>query len=291
MLRRLPASWLVFLSLLIAIIGWGWAWVGIRYAIRFYTPGQLAFGRYLVASITLLSFWIGRGGRFPKSRDWFSLIVMGITGFTIYNLCINLGEQTITAGTAALIGAFLPIGNTLGAAFFLGEKLSRTRLTGILIAFAGVAVTSLGAQGHYFEFSFGAFLVFLSVLSASVYGVLTKYMVKSYSPLEVVSWAIWAGTLGLIPFGHGLFTRVQEVPWLATFNVILLGILPGAICYALFTFALSRLSVARASTSMFFMPITSILLGWLLLGELPSWIAIAGGCVTIVGAYIVNTKK
>lgn len=290
MLRRLPSSWIVFLSLLIAIIGWGWAWVGIRYAIRYYTPGQLAFGRYLVASITLFPFWFIRGRRLPQSQHWFSLIVMGLTGFTIYNFCINLGEQTITAGTAALIGAFLPIGNTLGAAFFLNEKLSRSRLIGILTAFAGVALTSLAAQGH-FEFSFGAFLVLLAVLSASVYGVLTKYMVKDYPPLEVVSWAIWVGTLGLLPLSHGLFTRMEEVPWLATFNMILLGILPGAICYALFTFALSRVAVARASTSMFFMPITSILLGWLMLGELPSWIAITGGIVTIVGAYIVNTKK
>ena len=252
MFRRLPSSWIVFLSLLVAIIGWGWAWVGIRYAIRYYTPGQLAFGRYLVASMTLLPFWFARGRRLPESTHWVPLIIMGITGFTIYNFCINLGEQTITAGTAALIGAFLPIGNTLGASFFLNEKLSRSRLTGILIAFAGVAVTSLGAKGH-FEFSFGAFLVFLAVLSASVYGVLTKHMVKTYPPLEVVSWAMWAGTLGLFPLSHGLFARVQEVPWLATFNVILLGILPGAICYALFTFALSRVAVARASTSMFFM--------------------------------------
>jgi drug/metabolite transporter (DMT)-like permease len=290
MFRRLPSSWLVFLSLLIAIIGWGWAWVGIRYAIRYYAPGQLAFGRYAVASMTLLPFWIARGRRLPQSKDWPALIVMGITGFTIYNFCIAVGEQTITAGTAALIGAFLPIGNTLGAAFFLHEKLSPSRWTGILIAFAGVAVTSLGAQGH-FQFCFGAFLVFIAVVSASVYGVLTKHMVKNYPPLEVTSWAIWAGTLGLLPFGHGLLARVGQVPWLATFNVILLGILPGTICYALFTFALSRVTVARASTSMFFMPITSILLGWLLLGELPSWIAIAGGVVTIIGAYIVNTKK
>lgn len=290
MFRRLPSSWIVFLSLLVVIIGWGWAWVGIRYAIRYYTPGQLAFGRYLVASVTLFPFSFSSGRRLPQNKHWFALIVMGLTGFTIYNFCINLGEQTITAGTAALIGAFLPIGNTLGAAFFLNEKLSRTRLLGILIAFSGVAVTSLGAQGH-FEFSFGAFLVFAAVLSASVYGVLTKYMVRSYAPLKVVTWAMWAGTLGLFPLSHGLFTRVQEVPWLATFNVILLGILPGAICYALFTFALSRVAVARASTAMFFMPITSILLGWLLLGELPSSIAITGGMVTIVGAYIVNTKK
>lgn len=290
MLRRLPTAWVVFLSLLVAIIGWGWAWVGIRYAIRYFSPGQLALGRYLVASMTLLPFWIARGRRFPATGHWFVLIIMGFTGFTIYNFCINLGEQTITAGTAALIGAFLPIGNTLGAAFFLKEKLSPARFLGIFIAFAGVAVTSLGAKGH-FEFSFGAFLVFIAVISASVYGVLTKYMVKSYPPLEVVSWAMWAGTLGLLPLGHGLLARVAEVPWLATFNVILLGILPGAICYALFTFALSQVPVAKASTSMFFMPITSILLGWLLLGELPSLIAIGGGVVTIIGAYLVNTKK
>jgi drug/metabolite transporter (DMT)-like permease len=215
---------------------------------------------------------------------------MGVTGFTIYNLCINLGEQTITAGTAALIGTFLPIGNTLGAAFFLKERLTPIRCTGILIAFAGVATTSLGAHGH-FQFSLGASLLFLAMLSASIYGVMTKHMLKSYPPLEVTCWAIWAGTITLFPFGHGVFLHVQQLPWLATCNLVLLGVLPGAICYALFSFALSRVAVARASSSMFFMPITSILLGWLFLAELPSFIALAGGIVTIIGAYIVNTTK
>ena len=290
MFHRLPKSWITFLSLFIAVIGWGWAWVGIRYAIRFYEPGELALGRYLVASLTLFPFWLARGARLPSLRFCPVILIMGVAGFTIYNCCINLGEQTITAGTAALIGSFLPIGNTLGAAFFLKEKLSPLRWLGILIAFTGVAVTSCGAQGH-FQFSYGAFLVFLAVLSASVYGVLTKCMVKNYPPLEVTAWAMWAGTLALVPLGHGVFATVRHVPWSATLNLILLGILPGAICYALFSFALSRVTVARASSSMFFMPITSILLGWLLLSELPSWMAIAGGGVTLCGAYIVNTKK
>lgn len=274
---------------MISIFGWGWAWVGIRYASRYYDPGQLAFGRYLVASLVLLPLWVKRGKQVPQSDHLLILIIMGITGFTIYNLFINLGEQTITAATAALIGAFLPIGNTLGAFFFLHEKLSFFRWVGILIAFGGVVITSFGSQKGV-VFSLGAFFVFLAVLSSSIYGVLTKNLVKIYNPSEVSSWTIWAGTFALAPFGHGLINRVEQAPWLATFNIILLGIIPGAICHSLFTFALSRVTVARASTSMFFMPITSILLGWLLLAELPSLVEITGGIITLIGAYIVNTN-
>lgn len=134
---------ILYLSLAGAALGWGWAWVGIRAALHAYTPGQLALGRYAIASVVLFPFWAWHGMRLPAWRDWPLMVVMGTTGFSIYNFLINQGEITISAGTAALLGASLPILMALGARYFFAEKLSHSGWLGVLIACSGVIITAL----------------------------------------------------------------------------------------------------------------------------------------------------
>ena len=288
--NRIPKHWIPFLSLLGAVLGWGWAWVAIRGAVHYYHPGQLALGRYCVASIALFPFWIKRGRLLPARQDVFTIIIMGITGFSIYNFFINTGEQTITAGTTSLIGCALPILTTLGAWCFFKEKLTPAAWIGIIAAFAGVMITALGAHGGL-HFSYGALLILLAMISAAVYGLLTKKMVTRYSPLEITTWSIWVGTIALIPLGGGLCTAITVVPWQATANMILLGIFPGAISYALYSFAIAHLRMAAVSSFVFLMPVTAIILGWFLLNELPPWLSLIGGVITLGGAYLVNSQK
>lgn len=282
-------NWLVTLSLLVTILGWGWAWVGIRDTVRFYEPGPLALGRYLVASLVLLPIWLKRGARLPARADVLPMFFLGLTGFSVYNLAINAGERTITAGTAALIAACIPVLVTLGGRFFFAEKLTWQGWLGIFTAFAGVALTTAGAEGAL-QLSHGALLVLGAAVAATVYGLLNKKMLKKYPPLEVTTWAIWAGTLGLVPTGLGLPAAVQQAPWSATVKIAFLGIIPGALCYALFSYAISQVSIARVASWMFLVSIASVVMGWLFLNELPPLMALVGGSITLAGVYVVNAK-
>lgn len=286
---RLPESWVLYLCLAGSALGWGWGWVGIRTALHSYTPGQLALGRYAIASLVLLPFWAWRGARLPAWRHLPVVIVMGITGFSIYNFCVNRGEVTITAGTAALLGASLPILMALGARCFFSEKLTRSGWLGVLIAFGGVAITSLGAHGAL-RLSHGALLVLLAMGSAAIYGLLMKKMLVYYTPLEITTWSIWVGDLALIPLGGGLWNSLAKASPQDTLNMFFLGIFPGALCYLLYAYTASKTHMAQVASWMFLLPILSILLGWLLLGEFPSIMALVGGGVTLLGAYLVNVK-
>jgi drug/metabolite transporter (DMT)-like permease len=282
-------QWLVSFCLVASVLGWGWAWVGIRAAVRHYEPGPLALGRYLVASLVLLPLWLWRGARLPEGRDWLIAALMGLLGISLYNLGINLGEQTVTAGTAALIAACIPVIATVGARCFFAEQLTWIGWGGIGLAFCGVGTTTLGA-GQTLHLSKGALLVLAASLSASVYSLLNKGMLKRYAALEVTTWAIWAGAIGLLPFGAGLPGAVAEAPGSSTLQVVLLGVVPGAACYALYSFAMARRSMARVASWLFLVPVTSVALGWLLLGELPSPTALFGGTVTLAGVYLVNAR-
>ena len=286
---RLSDRWVLYLSLAGSALGWGWAWVGIRAAVQSYSPGQLALGRYTIAALVLLPFWAWRGARWPALKHWPVIAIMGITGFTIYNFSINQGEVTITAGTAALIGAALPILMAVGARWVFKEKITYAGWLGVFFAFCGVAITALGAGGAL-QLSSGALLVLLAMVSASVYGLLMKWMLVYYKPLELTVWSIWAGALGLVPLGSGLWQALQEAPQEATINMILLGIFPGAICYFLYAITTAKTHMAQVASWMFLLPLISIILGWFLLGELPSLMALVGGGVTLLGAYLVNVK-
>ncbi|MCX7044988.1 MAG: DMT family transporter [Candidatus Sumerlaeota bacterium] len=288
-MQGISERWRVGLSLAGAVLGWGWAWVGIRDTVRFYEPGPLALGRYLVASLVLLMLWTWRGARLPARRDWPIIAVMGLLGFTFYNLCINTGEKTITAGAASLIAASIPVMATLGARCFFAERLTAAGWAGIAIAFGGVAIISVGAEGGV-RLSYGALLVLLASVCAAGYSLLNKRMVARYAPLEITAWAVWMGTLGLMPTGLGLLDALRSAPLSATLEVALLGVIPGAACYALWTYAISKVSMARVASWLFLVSVAAVALGWMLLGELPPLMAFAGGFITLLGVFLVNVK-
>lgn len=277
------------LCIVATLLGWGWSWVGIRFAIRFYPPGPLALGRYLVASLTLLPVWWARGGKLPRPAEWPGVALTGLLGFTVYNLAINAGEAVIPAGTASMIVACIPVLTTLGAVLWLDERLSPLGWLGVAIAFGGVALIHHGSGGGAAQ-TRGLLLLLLGALSATSYNLLSKRYIGRYAALDVTTWAIWCGTLGLLPCGLGLGRAVTAAPAAATWTVVGLGVVPAALCYTLWAFLISRRPLARVANILFLVPVAAVLLGWLILGELPRVGALAGGAVVVAGVVLVARR-
>ena len=279
-------SSLLRISFWITVLGWGWGWVGIRADLHYFTPGQLSLGRYCISSLVLLPFFIWKVNKIPRNSDLPLLFLMGLLGFTFNNLCTSIGSQTITAGEVAMLASFLPILTALGAALFFKEHVSTIGWIGIMIAFFGISLMNL-KNYHEIQLSPGALITFVGVVCASAYSLLIKNTLKRYSPIEVTCWTMWFGTLGFIPFGRGVFPALAHAPLHALVTMCFLGAVTGGLCYATFVFLTAHVPMAKVASVKFFIPITSVLLGWFLLGELPSWIILIGGAITIVGAYLV----
>jgi drug/metabolite transporter (DMT)-like permease len=290
MLKIISQKWLLRMSFWVTVLGWGWGWVGIREDLHYFNPGQLSLGRYLVASLTLFPFFLWKVKRLPPISDIPVLLMMGIIGFTLYNLLISTGEKTITAGEASLIGSCLPILTVLGASFFFKEHLSIIGWSGVFIAFSGVALMTL-KNCNEIHLCRGAILVFIGIVCGSIYALLVKKILHQYSPIEVTAWTLWIGTLGFIPFGGGIFSALAHAPPHALVTMLFLGIVTGALCYICFIFLTAHLPIAQVANVKFFIPVASVILGWLLLGEIPSWMILLGGAITLSGASLVHYQK
>jgi drug/metabolite transporter (DMT)-like permease len=274
----------------ITVALWASAFPAIRAGLDDFSPGGLALIRFVVASAAMALLAVHSGIRLPQRRDLGAVAVIGLLGFTAYNLALNQGERTVTAGSAALIVNSVPALTALLAAAFLGERLPRRAWLGIAIAFAGVAIITAG-EGAGIAADPAALFVVLAALAQASFFVLQKPYLRRYGPLELTVWAIWAGTLPLLVFTPTAMTELQVAGSEAIIAAVWLGLFPGAIAYSTWAFALARSAASRLATLLYLVPVVTIGIAYLWLAEVPAAVSVLGGGIAILGVVIVRGAR
>jgi drug/metabolite transporter (DMT)-like permease len=278
----------VILAAGVTVLFWGSAFPGIRAGLEAYSPTHLAVLRFLSASLVMLIYALVTRMRLPARKDLPRIFLLGLSGFTFYNVALNIGEVNIAAGPASLLVQTVPIWTILMAMLFLKERLRLWGWLGIVISFCGVLVIAFG-NGQSFHLTWGAVLILSAAISSSVYNILQKQMLASYRPVEITTYAIWAGTLLLLPYANGLLGQMQVAPHDATLAVVYLGVFPAALAYTIWAFLLSKMPAGRAASFLYAVPVMAFLIGWVWLGETLKVIDLVGGFFALGGVVLVNT--
>lgn len=277
---------------LFTVVIWGSAYPGIRAGLEAFAPGQLALLRYLFASVTmvavaLLRRVLGRPFQAPRWRDLPAIAALGMLGFTVYHTALNYGQVTVTAGGASFLVETAPVFATLMAAAFLGERLSIWGWAGLLVSLGGAALIAVGEAGGL-RLDPGALLVLLAAASGAGYFTLQRPYLRRYSPLELTAYALWTGTLLMSIWAPGLPGQVAAAPLETTLAVAYLGILPGALGYVTYAYVLRHLPVAQTTSLLYLVPLATLPIAWVWLGEVPHVTAVAGGLLTLGGVLLVQ---
>jgi len=278
----------VYLAMGFNLVAWGMSWVNVRAIVREVGAGELGALRYLIASMVMLMVWFFRGRPLPALRDVPQIALLGLFAFTLYNLGINFGERTVDAGTGSMLISCVPILVVLFGVLTGREQVTPFAWLGIFISMLGVAFTS-GIFDQGLAFNQGTALIFGSAICAAVQTLMSKALTKRYSAIDVTTWAIWFGTLGLLPFANDLSGTVTRLSPSAWGHLLFLGVVPAALCYTLWAIVLQRLPMTVAMGSVYVIPLFSVLFSWAILAEKPADAALTGGLLTLVGVAIVQT--
>ncbi len=279
--------WATF-AMFFNVVAWGMSWVNVRAVLPEVGSGQLGAMRYLIASAVMLPVWLARGRPLPARGDWPVVASLGLFGFCLYNLGINFGERTVNAGTGSMLISCIPVLVILLGVLTGREKVGLLAWLGIGLSMAGVVVTAAGSEAGL-TFNLGSLLILGAALCAAIQTLISKSLTQRYAAVDVTTWAIWLGTLGLLPFSHDLAGAAARLSALGWLHLLFLGIVPAALCYTIWSWVLVRLPITTVMSAVYAIPVFSVLFGWLILGERPSLLSLFGGLITLGGVAWVQT--
>lgn len=281
-------SFKVSFVVVVAIVLWASAFVGIRIGLTGYSPGGLALLRFLVASLFMGVIYSAQG--IKKQIPWkdrIQLLIAGMAGIGIYNICLNYGELSVSAGIASFIIGLMPVMTVLLSLIFLQEKLSRGVWFGILISVMGLVLLAIGENSQP-GMQQGILAILVSALMGAILTIIQKQYASDYHPVAIISWVMWGGTLLLLIFAPTLMQEIKTADLQTTAAVVYMGIFPAALAYLAWGYALKYMSASNASVTLYALPIVSTFLGFILLNEQPSLVSLIGSGITLFGAFIAN---
>ncbi len=277
----------VLAAVVVTVLAWASAFVAIRAVGADLSPGALALGRLLVGTAVLgvLLVAAGRPWVAPTRREWWLLAVCGVGWFGVYNVALNAAEQHLDAGTTAMLVNVGPILIAVLAGLLLGEGFPRWLVVGLAVAFAGVLLIGLATRGAEADV-LGVVLCLVAAVTYAAGVVAQKPVLRRLPPLQVTATACAIGALCCLPWAGSLIGELGAAAPGSVAGLVYLGVVPTALAFSTWAYALSRMDAGRLGVTTYIVPPLVILMGWLLLDEVPPALALVGGAVCLAGVAL-----
>lgn len=288
---------IVYLKLLMTATFWGGTFIAGRVIAQNVGPFSAAFLRFLIASVFLIVLTWKFEGRLPllRKNQIIPIFLLGMTGVFTYNFFFFRGMKLIEAGRASVITANNPIIIALLSAYFFKEKLTPLKMAGIIISVTGAIIVV--TRGHVLEIFQGSvgrgeLYIFGCVVSWVTYSLIGKAIMKDLSPLLSVTYSVIVGAIALFlpAYVEGVthdFISYSPLEWLSLFYLGFFGTVLGFIWYYQ---GIQRIGPMKAGLFINFVPISGIILGFLILGEPITFSLITGVIFVSSGVYLTNRK-
>ncbi len=281
-----------FIALLVTVLLWGTSFVAIRQSLLSFSPGGLALLRYLIGTLAVLPVYLLLPKRaLPTVKDLFVLFLLGFFGIGMYNILLNIGEITTSAAIASFIISQGPVATIILAVFFLHERLTKLSWLGMCVSLLGILVIAYAEEQALGYFNQGIFYLIGAIFCTAIYAILQKALLKRFQPLEITAWSIWFGTLILAFYTPNLLDEIHNKALVDYFWPTFLGIGSGVIGYACLAYGFKHYPASRAISFLFAMPFVSIIVGWIVLSEMPAFLSISGGVLAMAGAFMIRVTS
>ena len=240
----------------------------------------------------VMAWWASRGKPALTRHDWWGVLGLGFTGYYLASFLDFAGLAYISASLERLILYLNPTLVLLLGLVLYKRHISRRQALGMAISYCGVILVF----GHEINFAgadaaLGALLVFGSAVSYAIYLSFSGELVQRLGSLRLVGLAtsvacvLCIGQFVMLRPMHAALVA-PEVIWLSVLNAILCTAAP----VLMVMMAVERIGAGVAAQTGMVGPMSTILMGVLLLGEpFTAWVA-AGTALVVAGIFVFTSR-
>ena len=279
-----PTRTRIITALLAVYIFWSSTYLAIRITLESFPPFFIAGIRFLLVGIGLYCYLRIRGSRIPDRSEWAAgtlvggLLLLGGNGGVVF------AEQWVASGLTALALATTPLWTVLFAGIW---KRWPTRLewAGLALGFIGVALLNL--EGNLRASPAGAVALIIASLCWALGSAWSRHLPLPSGLMAGAVEMISGGALLLIA---SFFTgeTIETVPTLRSLGALVyLGIFGSLVGFSAYTYLLTRVRPALATSNAYVNPVIAVALGVWLAGERIGGIGMIAMLIILTGVVLV----
>lgn len=275
--------------LLTAMMTWASSFIALKSAIGPLGPMSVVFGRMIVASLCFVYFIKGFMKLEFTKKDIKYILLMTAFEPCLYFIFEAKALQLTTASQAGMITSMMPLMTAIGAGIALKEVITKKVIIGSFIAVIGAVWLSLSAQSSENASNplLGNFLEFCAMICGAWYAIAIRYLTQRFSALFLTAAQGFVGAIFFFPLALWEYnTMSMNFTTEALLWVLYLGVVVTIGGYGMFNLALSRIEASRASVFVNLIPVFTVLLAYLFLGEVLKPTEIIASIVILCGVAI-----
>jgi drug/metabolite transporter (DMT)-like permease len=275
--HRTLAEWLLLAGL---VAMWGSSFMFIKIGVASVPTATLVASRLILGAAILLVFMHWRGARLPKLgrgglRIWGNYTILALIGNCIPFTTITWGQQRTDSALAGILMAVMPLATMVLAHFFVsGEQMTRNRVAGFILGFAGIIVlmgpSALSGAGGTTLATISQFAILAGALCYAANSVLTRILARGDDILTASAAMLLVASVIALPIA-----LIVDRPWtlapstVSVAAIVWLGVGPTAIATLFYFRLIGSAGPTFMSLVNYMSPAVAVFLGVALLSETP----------------------
>lgn len=283
-----PSALAVVLALASVYLVWGSTYLAIRFGLEGYPPFLMGSLRFIAAGLAFFAFLRWRGHAAPTRAQWRNAAFMGLFMMLLGNGLVNVAEQSVSSGLAAVAVASMPLWAGLFGVL-RGQHPSRGEWLGLAVGFAGVVW--LNIHGEMRASATGMVALLLAPV-AWAFGSVWSRGRDLPAPFMSTAAQMLCGGAAMGVVGLAMGERITTVPPLsATLAVGYLAAFGSIVGFSAYVWLLHHVRPALATSYAYVNPPIAVLLGALLLDERVGAHAVGAMAVILAGVLTITLAR
>lgn len=286
-----------YLLLILTTLFWGGNMVNSRYIASDFGPISLAFLRWGIALLILTPFAIKyiKADWAQIKKHWFIILLMSISGISIYNTFVYIGVKDTTAINAVLTTSLGPVIVFIWTFILFREKITGMQLLAIAISLCGVMfIIFKGEVANLLNFkvNFGDLVIIVAIAFYAFYSALLRKKPKIHW-FSFIYITFLMGEIVLLPFfiwelntyGNKMFISFNSIA-----TLLYISIFASILAYIFFNRAVALIGANVAASFFHLIPVFGTILAIIFLDETLYYYHLVGFAMVILGIFLGSKK-
>jgi drug/metabolite transporter (DMT)-like permease len=268
-----------------------------RGGVEFVPPISLAFWRWTIVFIILLPFTYSSLKKNFKiiQKEYKKLFFLGAMGCGVCGAFPFLAGQTTTVANMGIIYTSSPIFIILISALFFKEKITLTKIIGLVTCLIGVFAIIIKGDIEFLinlRFTIGDLWMLAAAIGWALYSIYLFYWKTKLEIFQRFTLVAFFGALSLFPFYIGEEIYFQRTVFNNEFFLwtIFAAVSPGIIAFTLYTLAQKQLGASLTGFTLYIFTVYAAIYGYILFDEQLENYHYLGTALVFFGVYLAKKK-